>query len=351
MREYNYLTIYEKVLIPEIVAKLKVINGFRSRQNLYLEQDAEIFKGLLETALIQSTEASNNIEGIRTSPDRLKLLAKDKSDPISRDEQEIAGYRSVLNLIHENYEHIEIRPAYLLQLHQNLYKYSGFTYGGKYKNVNNVITEQTDHGESRVRFEPVEAWETPAEIEALFREYNSVIANKTVDDLVATAMFVLDFLCIHPFNDGNGRMSRLLTLLLLYRLDYVVGKYISIERIIEETKITYYEVLERSSIGWHAHENDYIPFIDYMLGVIVSAYREFEDEIALRMQKGMKKEQIVADVIKRHMGEISKRDIIEKCPDISDTTIQRSLASLVKKEQIKKIGGGRYTTYKWIGEL
>lgn len=350
MREYNYLSHYKKILTPEIVSKLTQINSFKSRQNMFLEQKAEIFSGLLETALIQSTESSNNIEGIRTSSERLKLLAKDKTHPNTRDEQEIAGYRFVLKLIHENHKHIEGTSSYLLQLHGYLYKYSGATYGGTFKNVNNVITEQMPSGESRIRFRPVEAWETPDAIERLFKEYNSVVLNDQVDDLVATAMFILDFLCIHPFNDGNGRLSRLLTLLLLYRRGYVVGKYISIERIIEQTKANYYQTLEESSRNWHECENDYEPFVDYMLGVIIGAYREFEEEISMRTKKGANKETIIAEVIKREFGTISKRAIIEKCPDISDTTTQRALASLLKQKKIEKVGGGRYTAYKWIGE-
>ncbi len=351
MRDYDYEKKWEQLITPEIVSLLTQIHEFKGEQNLFIEQKADTLTTLLEIAKIQSTEASNKIEGIYTSDERIKLLAMDKTTPKSRDEQEIAGYRDVLATIHESHDYIPIKSSMILQLHRDLYKYSGLGFGGSYKNSDNVIAEKLADGTQRVRFQPVYAWETAESIEALCGSYNDIISKEKANPLLIIPMFVLDFLCIHPFNDGNGRMSRLLTLLLLYRSNFIVGKYISIEKIIEQSKETYYEALQASSFEWHDNENDYIPFARYMLGVIVAAYREFESRVDVLVTKGYSKQERIAEVIKQTLGQITKRDIMEKCPDISDTTIQRTLNDLVKMDRIVKIGGGRYTKYIWNREL
>ncbi len=350
MRNYNFEKKCEKLITPEIVALLTKIHEFKGRQNLFIEQKAETLTTLLDIAKIQSTEASNKIEGIYTSDERLKLIAMDKTTPKSRDEQEIAGYRDVLATIHESHDFIPVKPSVILQLHRDLYKYSGFSFGGTYKNSDNVITEEHSDGTKRVRFEPVHSWETSESIDELCKAYNEIIGKGTANPLIVISMFVLDFLCIHPFNDGNGRMSRLLTLLLLYRSNFIVGKYISIEKIIEQSKETYYEVLEASSKNWHENTNDYKHFVHYMLGVIVAAYRDFETRVDVMITKGYSKPERVAEVIKQTLGQITKKEILEKCPDISDTTVQRALNNLVKTDKIIKIGGGRYTKYIWNRE-
>ncbi|MCR5737019.1 MAG: Fic family protein, partial [Eubacterium sp.] len=244
MRDYNYNGKWEKLLTPEIVKKLTLINEFKGEQRLFIEAHKDELKELVELAKIQSTEASNKIEGIFTSDDRFKSLAQAKTTPRNRNESEIAGYRDVLNTIHENYEYIPISASYFLQLHRDMYKYVGNTDGGKFKTGDNIIRETDEEGNERVRFRPVPAWETPPAIDELCKAYAD--AKDEIDPLILNSMFILDFLCIHPFNDGNGRMSRLLTLLLLYQSGFIVGKYISIEKIIEESKETYYEVLEDS---------------------------------------------------------------------------------------------------------
>jgi Fic family protein len=271
----------------------------------------------------------------------------DKTTPKSRAEQEIAGYRDVLNTIHENYDYVQIKPCIILQLHRDLYRFMGPCAGGCFKTTDNVIAEADSAGNKRVRFQPVAAWETSDAIETLCNEFDETLLDESIDPLIVIPMFVLDFLCIHPFNDGNGRMSRLLTLLLLYRSGYIVGKYISIEKMIEITKETYYEALQASSAGWHEGENDYVPFIKYMLGVVVASYREFSSRVKLLTTAGLTKGDRIGEVIKQTVGTITKAEIMKKCPDISQITIQRALIELQEQEKIIKIGGGRYTKYTW----
>ncbi len=350
MRKYDYKNKWKELLTPDIVMMLTKIHECKGQQNLFIEQKAETLTHLLETAKIQSTEASNKIEGIFTSNERLNLLVKEKTTPKNRNEEEIAGYRNVLATIHENHDYIPIQPTYLLQLHRDLYKFSGLSIGGSYKNANNVITETSSDGTKRLRFKPVDSWETAESIENLCTAFDEVMNEKKSDALIIIPMFILDFLSIHPFNDGNGRMSRLLTLLLLYRAGYIVGKYISIESIIEKSKETYYEVLEQSSEDWHEEKNNYEPFVRYMLGVIVSAYRDFQDKVDILSIKGITKAKRVAQVVKDTLGKITKQEIANKCPDISMITIQRTLVELTNSNEIIKIGGGRYTSYTWNRE-
>ena len=231
-----------------------------------------------------------------------------------------------------------------------MYKFSGKSIGGAYKNADNVIAEEDNEGNRFIRFQPIPAWETPKAIEALCDAFDDAIARNEADPLLIIPMFILDFLCIHPFNDGNGRMSRLLTLLLLYRAGYIVGKYISIEKVIETTKDTYYEALQSSSQGWHEEENDYAHFVRYMLGVILSAYRDFSSRVRVLTTSGMSKPDRIREIIKDTLGKITKTEIMQKCPDISQVTVQRTLNDLIKNGDIIKIGGGRYTSYIWNRE-
>ena len=350
MKKCSYLENWNKLLTPEVVSLLTSIHEFKGEQNLFIEANADKLYELLEIAKIQSTEYSNKIEGIYTSDDRLKQIVLDKTMPITRNEQEIAGYRDVLNTIHTNFEYIPIIPPMILQLHRDLYKFSGKNYGGKFKMTDNVIAEVDSKGNKYVRFEPVPAWLTSDSVQSLCNSYNDALKDKNIDPLLLMPMFILDFLCIHPFDDGNGRMSRLLTLLLLYKSNYIVGKYISIEKLIENSKETYYETLKQSSIGWHTNENNYEPFVKYYLGIIVSAYKEFETRIHYISKEKLSKPKRVAKVIEEHIGKITKTEIMKLCPDISQTTIQRTLNDLLESNTIVKIGGGRYTSYVWNWE-
>lgn len=350
MRIYNYKDNWQKLLTPEIVAMLTQIHEFKGKQNLFIESKADILTGLLDIAKIQSVESSNKIEGIYTSNDRIKKIALEKTHPTNRAEEEIAGYREVLNTIHENHDNINVTPNIILQLHRDLYKYGASSKGGQYKTSDNIIEEELADGTKRIRFKPLEAWATPQAIEQICKEFAEALKDDLIDPLIAIPMFILDFLCIHPFGDGNGRMSRLLTLLLLYRSEYIVGKYISIEKMIEETKEQYYETLQMSSIGWHENENNYEPFVKYMLSVILQAYREFSSRVQILIESNLSKPERIARIIEDKLGKITKQEILEKCPDISDTTVQRTLNELVKSHKIIKQSGGRYTSYIWNRE-
>ena len=349
MRQFEYKERMKRLLTPNIVSLLTKIHEYKGEQNLFIESNSDKLTELLEIAKIQSTEASNKIEGICTSDDRLKKLVMDKTMPKTRNEKEIAGYRDVLTTIHENYEYIPIRSNYLLQLHGDLYKFTGLSVGGKYKSVDNVIAEIDVNGNKSIRFQPIEAWQTPEAINNICEAYNDAL-NDGIDPLLIMPMFILDFLCVHPFNDGNGRMSRLLTLLLLYKSGYIVGKYISIEKLIERSKDTYYETLKASSTGWHEGTNDYIPFVEYYLGVIIASYREFSSRVQTLIESGMSKPEKVREIIRNHVGKITKAQIMQKCPDISLVTVQLTLAELVEKKEVIKISGGRYTSYIWNEE-
>lgn len=347
MRAFDYREKWKKLLNPEIVSYLTQIHEFKGEQTLFIEAKADTLTQLVEIAKIQSTEASNKIEGIYTSDERLRALVRDTTRPKTRNEREIAGYRDVLNTIHESHDYIPPKTSIILQLHRDLYKFEGFDVGGKYKTADNIIEEEDAAGNKFVRFKPVPAWETPEAMDALCKAFGEALASAQIDPLVLIPMFILDFLCIHPFNDGNGRMSRLLTLLLLYRAGYIVGKYISIEKLIETTKDSYYECLQLSSLKWHEDENDYEPFVKYMLGVVVAAYREFSSRVSLLTTEGMSKPDRVKEIIRTTLGPITKTEILNKCPDISQVTVQRALADLLESGQITKIGGGRYTKYTW----
>ena len=349
MRNYDLQNKWQKLLTPDIVALLTQIHEFKGEQNLFIEAHSDTLTQLVEIAKIQSTEASNKIEGIYTSDERLKKIVLDKTTPRTRNEQEIAGYRDVLATIHESYEYIPLRPSMILQLHRDLYKFSGMSIGGSYKNADNVIAETDAQGNRFIRFQPVPAWETAEAMEMACQAYDQAVQSGA-NPLLIIPMFILDFLCIHPFNDGNGRMARLLTLLLLYRSGYIVGKYISLEKVIEQSKETYYETLQQSSFGWHENENDYAPFVRYLLGTIVAAYRDFSDRVQFLTTKGLSKPDRIRELIKTTLGKITKTEIMEKCPDISQATVQRTLIDLQKRGEILKLSGGRYTAYIWNRE-
>lgn len=347
MRKFDYREEWKALLTPEIVSYLSQIHEFKGEQTLFIESKADTLTQLVEIAKIQSTEASNKIEGIYTSDERLRALVKDTTRPKTRSEREIAGYRDVWNTIHENHDYIPPKSTIILQLHRDLYKFEGADTGGKYKVVDNIIEEEDSTGNKSIRFNPVPAWETPEAVEELCRSFEEALYMEQIDPLILIPMFILDFLCIHPFSDGNGRMSRLLTLLLLYRAGYIVGKYISIEKLIEDTKEVYYDSLQKSSIKWHENANDYEPFVKYMLGVIVAAYRDFSSRVKWLTTKNLSKPERIREIIRTTMGTITKSELLKRCPDISQVTVQRTLAELMETDEITKIGGGRYTKYTW----
>ena len=345
MRAFDYITNPEKLLTPEIVQMIGSIHEHKGRQELFLEANIDELKTLLEVALIQSTGASNRIEGIFTSDKRLEELVSQKAEPRNRSEHEIAGYREVLATIHESYEYITPRQTIILQLHRDLYSYSQGSTGGNYKNSDNVIAETDADGHQKIRFIPVPAFQTADVMDELCTRFLEAWDADRIDKLILIPMFILDFLCIHPFNDGNGRMSRLLTLLLFYKAGYIVGKYVSMEMLIEKTKETYYEALQTSSIGWHENENSYEPFVKYYLGIIIKAYNEFENRVEHLKYRKLSKSERIKTIIDKKVGKITKKEIMELCPDISKVTVERTLTDLVKSGYIAKVGSGPATGY------
>ena len=347
MLEFDYSKLKERTWDNEIMAYVAQIHEFKGKQDLYLRQKPVELNRLVEIAKIQSTESSNQIEGIITTNSRLKQLVENKTTPRNRDEQEILGYRNALNIIHESYEAIPVRSSYILQLHGELLKHTAFSYGGKYKTTPNEIDMVLENGEKIVLFKPLEPYETPSAVEHLCEEYNKAFGEGIVDPLILIPNFILDFLCIHPFNDGNGRMSRLLTLLLLYRAGYIVGQYISIEKAIADTKETYYEVLQQADQGWHSGENDPKPFIKYMLGIILSCYREFESRVSLAAKTGKKSSayDIVKSFTENTLGKFSKQDALLSCPSLGSSSVESALKKLVEEGAIIKTGAGRKTMY------
>ena len=345
MRDFDFIVSPAKLLTPEIVQMVSSIYEHKGKQELFLEANVDELKTLLEVALIQSTGASNRIEGIFTSDKRLEELVSQKAEPRNRSEQEIAGYREVLSTIYEGYEYINPRPNIILQLHRDLYSYSQGGAGGSYKNSDNVIAETDAEGHQKARFIPVPAFQTAEAMEELCARFLEAWEADRIDKLVLIPMFILDFLCIHPFNDGNGRMSRLLTLLLFFKAGYIVGKYVSMEMLIEKTKETYYEALQASSTGWHEGENSYEPFVKYYLGIMLKAYNEFESRVEHLKHRSLSKPDRIKAVIDNKVGKITKKEIMELCPDISKITVERTLTNLVKSGYIAKVGAGPSTGY------
>ena len=348
MRSFDLSKEISSLMNTNIINLIAQIHEYKGKQELYLRAKPDILSSLLSMAKIQSTSASNKIEGIYTTDKRITAIVSEEAKPQTRNEEEIAGYRDVLKTIHENYEYIDISANVILQFHRDLYKYSSLTTGGRFKDSQNYIQETTEEGVKKIRFTPLSPVETPIAIEELCESYNEIIKKGEIDPLLVIPIFIMDFVSIHPFNDGNGRMSRLLTLLLLYKAGYIVGKYISIEKLIEESRESYYDSLSKSSKNWHNNKNKYSYFVEYMLGIILAAYKEFADRVEYVADKKMKAAERVAVVFIRSVAPINKAYIMEKCPDISETTIERSLSELLSNKRIEKLGNGRNTMYKWI---
>ena len=344
MRIFDYANLINRSWDNEILALVAQIHEYKGRQELYLKQQPAQLDRLVELAIVQSTEASNEIEGIRTTSTRLKQLCADKTTPRSRDEKEILGYRDVLNTIHENYEYIPIRSSYILQLHRDLYKYSEKSIGGSYKNTQNYIGATDSDGNSYVLFTPFAPFETPEAIDKICESYNHIIDTQEVNPLIIIPTFIHDFLCIHPFSDGNGRMSRLLTTLLLYRSNYLIGKYISLESKIAKNKELYYDALSECQEGWYEGEEDPSPFIKYLLRTILVAYRDFEERITLISDKSSSYD-IVKTATMNKIGKITKADLMELCPTIGRASVENALKKLVGEGALTRHGSGRATFY------
>lgn len=345
MRIFDYSKLKNCKWDTEIVNYIAQIYQMKGKQDLYLKQNPAQLDKLVEIAKIQSTEASNAIEGIRTTNTRLKQLLQEHTSPKNRDEEEIAGYRDALNVIHESFEYIPITPSYILQLHKILYSHNTKkAIGGTFKTVQNYIGATDEQGKTVNIFTPLTPYETPIAIEQICNELNNALAHKDVDPLILIPTFIHDFLCIHPFLDGNGRMSRLLTTLLLYRCGFNVGKYVSLEAKIAKNKDLYYDALYVSQQGWHEDNDDVTPFIKYLLSTIFSAYVDFEERMDLVSDNNSALEIVKSAVISK-IGKFTKADLTELCPSLSTSSIEKALKELVADGIIQKLGSGKNTYY------
>lgn len=344
MRNFNYSEISNKKWDSEVLGLIAAIYKEAGKQELYLKQRPAQLEKLVEIAKVQSTEASNSIEGIVTTNTRVRQLVEEKTTPKNRNEQEIAGYRDVLSVIHESFDAIPITQNYILQLHKMLYNHMNNPMAGRTKSVQNYISAEYPNGHRETLFTPLSPFETPDALDKICEEYNRVIGNMELEPLIAIPVFIHDFLCIHPFNDGNGRMSRLLTTLLLYRSGFYVGKYISLEAKIAKDKDLYYNALAQAQIGWHDGSEDKLPFIKYLLGTILSAYKDFQERFELVDEK-LTAIEIVRKATMYKIGRFTKQDIRELCPSLSLSSIEVSLRKLVEAGELKREGNGKGTCY------
>lgn len=328
----------------EILSLVASIYRYQGKQELYLKQRPNELDKLIGIAKIQSTESSNEIEGIVTTSVRLKQLLEEKTIPRNRNEQEIVGYRDVLDIIHENYDVIPISRNYILQMHKILYSHMNNPLAGKTKNVQNYISATYPDGHSEVLFTPLNPVETPVALDRICDEYNRVIGNFEVEPIIMIPIFIHDFLCIHPFNDGNGRMSRLLTTLLLYKNGFYVGRYISLEALIAKDKAAYYESLNKAGVNWHDGYDDVVPFIKYLLGIILAAYKAFDDRFSI-VENKLSAVEMVRKATLQKLGRFTKQDIYELCPTLSISSIEGSLRKLVGEGELRREGVGRSTKY------
>lgn len=344
MRSFNYSAFKEQKWDSDILGLIAAIYKEAGKQEQYLKQRPQEMEKLVEIAKIQSTEASNAIEGIVTTSTRIKQLVEEKTTPRNRDEQEIAGYRDVLNVIHESFDTIPITQNYILQIHKMLYSHMNNPLAGRTKSVQNYISAAYPDGHTEILFTPLAPYETSEAFDRICEEYNRVIGNLEVEPLIIIPIFIHDFLCIHPFNDGNGRMSRLLTTLLLYQNGFYIGKYISLEAKISKNKDLYYSALSQSQTGWHEGKENALPFIKYILGTILASYKDFEERTSL-VQEKLSALEMVRMASKSKIGRFNKQDIRELCPTLSDSSIEGALRKLVAAGELKKEGKGKSTCY------
>jgi len=332
---------------PETTGQLRALGEFKGREELYRKQSPEALEKLLENAVIQSTQSSNRIEGVIASEKRITAIVKSKAEPRNRSEQEIAGYRDVLNLIHQSNPDIPITENVILQFHSMLFRYTTIK-SGTWKKMENEIVEIRPDGTRYVRFKPVSAFETPRYMNELVTSYISLTDKQEYDSLILIPLFILDFLCVHPFGDGNGRVGRLLTLLLLYKAGYGVGKYISLERIIEESKEGYYTTLQNSSGAWYDGRHNIEPWLSYFYGTLIRAYKEFESSVGLIRGKGSKTDLVIA-AIERFVVPFSISDIEKSCPNVSRDMVRKILRDLRDQGHIKAVGRGKAAHWQKTG--
>lgn len=344
MEQFEYGRILQGLMTPRVVSALCGVHEHRGRQRMYAQTQPQELLNLCEVAKIQSTGASNRIENISTTEKRLREIVVEDVQPRNRDEREIAGYRYVLDEIHQSHDDIPVTPNVILQLHRDLYRYLDVLHAGRYKDADNLIAERVD-GKLVARFRPTSAVATPSAAERICNEYKVQIDSGEFDPLLVSLVFVFDFVSIHPFNDGNGRMSRLLTLLLMYKNGYTIGKYISIEAEIELSKETYYEALSASSPGWERGESNYEPFVLYMLGVVAACCAKLDKRMDIVSTSGSN-EEVVRAYFESLVSPVNKREIMDDNPGLSQRTIERILGRLQEEGLVEKTGAARSTRYR-----
>ena len=336
-------------LTHDLVRSVARLHEYRGREQLYTQQAPQALKTLREVAVIRSTESSNRIEGVVAAPDRIKALVEETTTPENRSEQAIAGYRDVLGTIHARHSGMRFSPNLVLQLHRDLFKYTD-AQGGAWKSTDNAITEYHPDGTEVVRFETVPAFQTPDAMKQLHERFRRRWTEGDEDKLLLIAAYVLDFLCIHPFLDGNGRMARLITLLLLYKANYEVGRYISLETLVEDSRESYYDTLYQSSQEWHDGAHSLTPWTQYVLGILLAAYQEFEDRVgALRTERGAKTQRIL-DAVERLPDGFKTRDVERLCPSVSRSLIRNVFNELKDEGRIRAEGRGPAAVWRKLND-
>ena len=344
MRYFDYSFLEKGMLPAGLVNIVSAIAQLRERESERKENYPEEFTRLESIAKVQSVKGSNAIEGIVTSEQRINEIVNQNSAPLNHNEAEIAGYRDALSLIHDGFETLDVRERDILRLHEIMLSYAPVN-GGQYKQADNVIMEIGADGARRVRFAPVPAGETPEAMEQLILAYMDARSNYNINQLLLIPCFILDFLCVHPFADGNGRMSRLLSLLLLYKNGFDAGKYISFEEQINKQKTMYYEALRVSSDGWHDNDNSYFPFIENFITTLLFCYKELDKRFAVVNAKKVTKRRRVEATVLNSLLPISKQEICYILPDVSPTTVEAVLSGMIKMGLVDKVGTGRSTKY------
>ena len=345
MRIFDYSFLDNGLLPVSLVNLTSGIASLKTMAGVRKDEYAKIFTELESIARVQSVKSSNAIEGIVTSDERINAIVNQNSAPLNHNEAEIAGYRDALNAIHMGYEYMDFRQSDILRLHEMMMSIAGYEYVGQYKTDDNVILEVDANGRQRVRFRPMPAAETPEAMEQLELAYLAARNNANINQLLLIPCVILDFLCIHPFRDGNGRMSRLLSLFLLYKNGYDAGKYVSFEEQINNYKAYYYEARRQSSEGWEKNENSYFPFIENFLSTLYMCYKELDKRFAVVHGKKITKKARVEATVLNHLTPISKAEICRILPDISPTTVEAVLGAMIKSGSIRRIGQGRNSKY------
>lgn len=345
MRKFDYSFLDNGLIPANLVNLTGVIYSLKTGAEIRKDEYEKIFTELEKIAKVQSVKSSNAIEGIVTSDERIEKIVNQSSEPLNHNELEIAGYRDALNKIHLHYEDIEFSESTILKLHEIMMHYSGYEFAGKYKNDDNLIIEENKEGERKVRFTPISAKETPKAMEQLILAYMEAKNNSNINQLLLIPCIILDFLCIHPFKDGNGRMSRLLSLLLLYKSGFDAGKYISFEEQINNSKGYYYEALKQSSISWNINENSYIPFIQNFLSTLYMCYKELDKRFNVVNSNKITKKARIEQTVLNSLAAISKAEICSILPDVSPTTVEAVLGAMVREGKIQIVGSGKNTKY------